>query len=50
MEQKMDELLCQDCGNLIRKLDPDEVQDIIANPYNWVVYCITCHRDHEADE
>jgi uncharacterized protein with PIN domain len=36
---------CQQCGNVIRELTPDEAQQVSYNPYNFIVYCHTCKRD-----
>jgi hypothetical protein len=33
---------CQDCGAVVKKLTDAEAQKVADNPYNYVVYCVSC--------
>lgn len=35
---------CQDCGTVIKHLEPVEAAMVAANPYNFIVYCWDCER------
>ena len=35
-------LVCQDCGDVIRRLSDAEAQQVARNPYNFIVYCTPC--------
>lgn len=41
---------CQDCGEPVRRLAPEEKADIARNPYNYIIYCYQCRGNwvHEA--
>lgn len=41
---------CQDCGAPVRKLTPAEQQEVAANPYNFVVYCVPCRIDRKKEQ
>lgn len=36
------ELVCQDCGQTVRRLTDAEAAQVAARPYDFVVYCGTC--------
>lgn len=35
---------CQQCGDVVRRLEPAEAQQVAADPYRFIVYCTTCQR------
>lgn len=37
-------LVCQSCGEEIRKLTPSETREIVNNPYSFIVFCRDCER------
>lgn len=49
MSYRADTLDCQDCGDVIKRLTPSEAQQVAANPYNYIGYCIPCIRDRRID-
>lgn len=37
-------LVCQSCGEEIRKLTPSETKEILNNPYSFIAFCRDCER------
>lgn len=35
-------LECQDCGDVLKRLTPEENQRVAANPHSFIVYCGRC--------
>lgn len=33
---------CQQCSRRIKKLDHNQYEDLLCNPYNYVAYCYQC--------
>lgn len=38
-------LYCQDCGDLVRYLTPEEVQRVARDPYAYIAYCYVHFMD-----
>lgn len=36
---------CQLCGNVVRTLSMQEVQQVADRPYDFIVYCPACKAD-----
>ncbi len=37
---------CQGCGDVLKVLTPGEAQRVALRPYDFVVYCTICVKDH----
>lgn len=42
---KPEVLECQDCGDVVKVLEPVEAQQVAEKPYNFIVYCARCKRE-----